>query len=272
MSVSAVERPVVLGATGGTGSSLVRTALATAGVYLGDVLPVDYDTEVGRPLTGVEANRHGDHMPFAAVLGRIVPPILTAARTLDYRLSDLPPALARDALAEVREAVGKLNAGRPAGAAAWGWKNPRTLFILPLLAEVLPDLTYVHVIRDGRTVAISPNQLQMERHYADLFADRPGPDRAVASMRFWAAVNAQAMACGRRLFGDRYRLFRLEDAGSDTFPALVRDLLPGCPPERLAAAQAHLARPPRHGWDDLPPGRRAEIEAAGAEALSRFGY
>jgi hypothetical protein len=270
------ERPLALGATGGTGSSMVRAALAAAGAYLGETLPVDYDTEVGRPLIGVEANRHGDHMPFAALLGRIVPPILAAARTLDYSLSDLPPVLARNALAEVRRTITDLRVGRPAGTAVWGWKNPRTLFILPFLAEILPDLTYVHVVRDGRTVAVSPNQMQMERHFTDLFGQAPGNDQAMASMRFWAATNAQAMTCGRRLFGDRYWLFRLEDGAAPTqdgvFPALVRDLLPDCPADRLAAAGRLLAPPPRHGWDDLEPERRAAIEAAGAETLSRFGY
>ena len=273
------ERPVVLGATGGTGSSMLRTALAGVGAYMGEVLPVGCEAELGRPLTGVEVNRHGDFLPFMAVLDRIVPTILRAGRSLDYAVSDLPPDLARDALAQVRRTVDDLRAGKPEGAAVWGWKNPRTIFVLPLLAEVMPDLTYVHVIRDGRAVAISPNQIQMERHYTDLFADQPGPDKAVASIRFWAATNLQAMACGQRLFGDRYHLFRLEDAsatgaatGDGSFPALVRDLLPGCPPERLEAARTVLIPPSRHGWDELPPERRAAIEAAGAEALARFGY
>ncbi|HYG86568.1 MAG TPA: sulfotransferase [Azospirillum sp.] len=269
------ERPVVLGATGGTGSSMLRTALAGVGAYMGEVLPVGCEAELGRPLTGVEVNRHGDFLPFMAVLDRIVPAILRVVRRLDYAVSDLPSDLARDALGAVRRTVDGLRTGKPEGAAVWGWKNPRTIFVLPLLAEVMPDLTYVHVIRDGRAVAISPNQIQMERHYADLFTEQPGPDTAVASIRFWAATNLQAMACGRRLFGSRYHLFRLEDAtatGDGSFPALVRDLLPGCPAERLEAARAILVPPSRHGWEDLPPDRRAAIEAAGADGLARFGY
>ncbi|BCW93430.1 MAG: hypothetical protein KatS3mg007_1324 [Thermoanaerobaculum sp.] len=47
---------------------------------------------------------------------------------------------------------------------AWGWKEPRSIYLLPFWNELMPSLRFIHVIRDGRDMAFSANQNQLRKH------------------------------------------------------------------------------------------------------------
>ena len=67
-----------------------------------------------------------------------------------------------EAAAELRALVARQHAeadGRP-----WGWKEPRSVYLLPFLAAELPGLRFLHVVRDGRDMAFSENQVQLRKH------------------------------------------------------------------------------------------------------------
>ena len=51
-----------------------------------------------------------------------------------------------------------------AGTAAWGWKEPRSIYLLPFFHRHLPGLRFLHVVRDGRDMAFSENQNQLRKH------------------------------------------------------------------------------------------------------------
>jgi hypothetical protein len=53
-----------------------------------------------------------------------------------------------------------------ASAARWGWKQPRSTLLLPFLDRVLPNLRFMHLIRDGRDMAYSANRTVTELHGA----------------------------------------------------------------------------------------------------------
>ena len=40
----------------------------------------------------------------------------------------------------------------------WGWKEPRSIYLLSFLHRHLPALRFLHVVRDGRDMALSKNQ------------------------------------------------------------------------------------------------------------------
>lgn len=43
----------------------------------------------------------------------------------------------------------------------WGWKSPRSLYYLPLFHHMLGgNFKIIHVVRDGRDVALGDNQAQ----------------------------------------------------------------------------------------------------------------
>ena len=65
--------PIVIGGTGGSGTRLVQSILAGAGVFMGHHL-----------------NAVGDALDFVGALDRFINPIVTHTRSLNYRPADLP--------------------------------------------------------------------------------------------------------------------------------------------------------------------------------------
>src|SRR5262249_10334108 len=53
-------------------------------------------------------------------------------------------------------------------ARAWGWKEPRSIYLLPFFHEAFPNVRFLHVVRDGRDMAYSGNQNQLRKHGAAL--------------------------------------------------------------------------------------------------------
>ncbi len=39
----------------------------------------------------------------------------------------------------------------------WGWKSPLAIYLMPLLAQIFPEAKFLHIVRDGRDVALSPH-------------------------------------------------------------------------------------------------------------------
>ncbi|MFN3460611.1 MAG: sulfotransferase [Oceanibaculum sp.] len=253
--------PILIGATGGSGTRAIRDALIAAGFFMGTTV-----------------NHAGDLRHAPPVLDRLINPVLERTGSLDYRLADLPDTLVETGLDGLRDVAATVLAegGHPA---LWGWKNPRLMFVLPFLAEALPGLRFIHVLRDGRDIALSDNRQQIDRHFAARHG-HPAPDEpealALAAIRFWSETNLEALACGQALLGDRHHLLPLEDATAPDSPALaelLRQLRPDIDAASLAAAQQAVAHRPGHGrWRDLPDDRLAALEEAGRPGLARFGY
>ncbi|RKQ68130.1 sulfotransferase [Oceanibaculum indicum] len=253
--------PVLIGATGGSGTRAIREALVAAGFFMGTTV-----------------NHAGDLRHAPPVLDRLINPVLERTGSLDYRLEDLSNALVATGLEGLRGVAAKVleEGSQPS---LWGWKNPRLMFVLPFLAEALPDLRFIHVVRDGRDIALSDNRQQIDRHFAARHghAAPQEPDAlALAAIRFWSETNLEALACGEALLGERYHLLRLEDATAPDSPALaelLRLLRPDIDAASLAAAQQAVAHRPGHGrWRDLPADSLAALEEAGRPGLARFGY
>ena len=55
-----------------------------------------------------------------------------------------------DLAALLLEHCAALEPGRP-----WGWKEPRSIYLLPFFHRHLPALRFLHVVRDGRDMALS---------------------------------------------------------------------------------------------------------------------
>lgn len=83
------------------------------------------------------------------------------------------------------------------------YKNPADIVHLPLIAKVLPTARFVHIVRDGRDVAMS------------LLKFRWGPATLYTGARYWRRQVAKGRSDGASL-GDRYFECRLEDLIADT--------------------------------------------------------
>lgn len=201
---------------------------------------------------------------------------------------DLSPDAVRTRLAQdgpptVAAAIAELYVAYAAkeGKSRWGDKTPDYVGNLQLLGDLFPAARFVHMIRDGRDVALSI----LDR--SELHA------RAATPAFFWARAIRQARAASRAVGPDRYLEIRYEDLLDDPEGELGRlcafleapfstamlehdtRLLEGLP-NRYKGMHEHLALPPTKGlrdWRrDMGGGELSEFEAVAGRALEVTGY
>jgi hypothetical protein len=157
-------------------------------------------------------------------------------------------------------------------ATAWGWKQPRSIHLLPILEATFPGMRLLHVLRDGRDVAFGKTiHLELTGHYSvpsDL-RDRPPPVQMAA---LWSTANELAADFGEQRLGERYMRVRLEDLCHS--PAEVGTAVAtyaASPPKGDVAPL--VRRPSSLGrWREADPGLRSEVTRIEATTLERFGY
>ena len=95
----------------------------------------------------------------------------------------------------------------------WGDKTPRYVTSLAKLARAVPEARFVHMIRDGRDVALSTN-----RRLVELRGSRPVPAERMAKRWRHRILSARRV---EQVEG-RYMEIRYEDLVRDTEPGLRR--------------------------------------------------
>lgn len=167
------------------------------------------------------------------------------------------------------------------GKALWGDKTPRYVEKLDLLCKLLPEARVIHLIRDGRNVALS-------------YADVPfGPKTVGKAAALWAKrVMAGREACPR-IGAERYLEIRYEDLVDDTegetkdiCDFLELDFDPGMMDyterargsilPRASMYNPHVTEKPQknvRSWESSMPPAHVEIfEATAGDVLSLLGY
>lgn len=94
----------------------------------------------------------------------------------------------------------------------WGWKEPNTHVFLPQIAAAIPNLKYVHVIRNGLDMAFSSNQQQLANWGAligrvEVDGVRLSPKMA---LDFWITANRRATDIGNVLGPDMFHLLNYD--------------------------------------------------------------
>jgi Sulfotransferase family len=239
------QGPLVIGGTGGSGTRVVAHVVHAAGWFMGaQVAPNTLDAV---PLARFDWTYGHDIISGRAPSSSVV-------------------AAFREALA------GHLSGHDPQR--PWGWKHPHSYLLLPFLAQHCPGLRFVHVIRDGRDVALSDNQNQAN-HYGDIALGQAAPSPA-RSLRFWAWANTRCADDGIRLLGERYLLVRMEDlfAGPESeVPRLLR-FAGYTGPELDSVIERLMTRPPPTigRWRTSALADAAGRDSTAGDALKRFGY
>jgi hypothetical protein len=198
--------PVVTFNKSHSGSRLLARVLAAGGVFIG---AVRNESEDSLPLFDVVERLVVDHYPdYGRLLGDPDPPTL---------------ALIEGAL---RRHLDGFAGDR------WGWKLCETTFILPVVDAVFPRATYVHLLRDGRDVAmadhVAPRTPFWRKVYfntADVRTWRGLPLGSLTyrllsplfNARHWSNSVSVGRAAGRAM-GARYHEVRYEDIVGDFEP------------------------------------------------------
>lgn len=162
----------------------------------------------------------------------------------------------------------------------YGDKTPRYVEHIELLHRLWPQARFVHLVRDGREVALS-------------YADVPfGPKTVAKAARLWATRVDKGVAAGRALPEDLYLELRYEDLLADTEeraralssflgfdfdPAMLEnakrpqaDVL-----ERAARYNPHVLQEigRTRSWSEQMPKSQVEVfEAVAGRTLSALGY
>jgi hypothetical protein len=246
-----VPGPCVIGATGGSGTRVVARIVRGAGLYTGEKLnPYEDAVELG-----FYSDRWIDRY------------VLAAGGVTDVERAEMETDL-RGVLADHLSTA-------PPGAAAWGWKEPRSIYLLRFWNETMPGVRFLHFLRDGRDMAFSENQNQLTKHGEAVLGDElrkaKTPTRSIA---LWSRVNSAAAEYGERELGPaRYLPVRFEDLCADP-RATVAAILGFFGLEADVEAAAAAVRPP----DTLGRWRLRrqkvidELNETGGPGLARFGY
>jgi hypothetical protein len=154
----------------------------------------------------------------------------------------------------------------------WGWKEPRSIYLLPFLHRHLPALRFLHVVRDGRDMALSANQNQLRKHgdAALIPADLPPRTRSIA---LWSWVNLEAKRYGEEELGPRYLRIRFEDLceGPSEITARILEFVAlGGDAHELAGA---VVPPSSLGrWRTADEALVGELQRVAGDALVELGY
>jgi Sulfotransferase family len=137
-----------------SGSRLLVRLLEAAGVFM-----------------GAHQNSSGDSWDLLPIVRYLViryyPDYAAVLRGEDRLLEDMVEA------ALLRHLTGY----HPSDGQGWGWKLCETTFVLPVLARLLPNARFIHLIRDGRDVAFSDHTGPTDAFWRKVFFDRADIER-----------------------------------------------------------------------------------------------
>ena len=80
------------------------------------------------------------------------------------------------------------------GSVLWGWKEPNTHILLPFLFQALPNMKYMHVIRNGLDMAYSANQNQLDLWGEELLGRRTSNRNPSDALDYWCRVNERLLS------------------------------------------------------------------------------
>lgn len=215
--------PLVIGGSGGSGTRVLARAVRDAGCYIGDTMNVADDCMA---FTGMWGRRFNPDV-LKGVAGRMLrPDELFGASLPRYVARDTHPLSQAERSVLVDDLLRRLAwllRNRPSPETPWGWKFPGSIHFLPLLDEVFPRMRFIHVVRDGRDMPFSRNQVQL-RGYGRLFLgpDSDGLPEPVRSALLWNRMNMEAADYGRAAMGERYLIVRFEDLCANPAQELSR--------------------------------------------------
>ncbi len=241
--------PIISGGSGHSGTRVFNEILTLGGVFTG--------------ISRITKWPDSEDLKITNLLTRWVRP---------YLRGDLSPSEAR----RMRRAFARrLRLYFPFRGARWGFKNPRTMLLLPFLHELFPRMKFVHVIRDGRDIALGNEFAGRNPHSLVFLSEQesqlPPAERMIL---FWGRSNQKAMEYGRERLGANYLQMRWEDLCTN--PAQkTGELLEfaALPVANKAAIAAIVMRPRSLGrWKTFPDDVRARVHALGEPWLKMFGY
>ena len=243
--------PTIIGGTGGSGTRVVAQILMGAGVFM-----------------GAQVSDIGDAIPISRLCDLWANVFAAREKILrEQETAALYPPMARCLAAALKDHWGDEPPGR-----SWGWKAPRSLYLLPFFHSQLPQLRFVHLVRDGRDIAFSQNQAQLNKHGLIYLSPKERRQRvSVRSLALWNRINLAVAEYGEREMGDRYMRIRFEDLCAEP-ASVVRRLLDFVELEADVETAARLVEQPTSigRWKQAEDRVVLKFEQYGKESLRKI--
>jgi Sulfotransferase family len=247
---SSAPPPVVIGATGGSGTRVMAQVLQKAGWFMGNRL---------NP-------RNEDSLPIGVFLTKWL-----------KKLKDFPNVDSRTltrARREFQRMVHLHRRGISSPDARWGWKNPRSLWLIPFLVERFPEIKFIHMIRDARDMMLSENIYFLRQNGHWLLGPDWWRNPEAAQLELWRASNKRAVQFAQHYLKDRYHLVRYEDLcrkPAETVSAVMTFL--GAPEINIEPLIEGIRDRGNIGrWRQAGAAKVIELGPGAQADLERFGY
>ncbi len=183
LKAQCLPSPIVVGGVGGSGTRLVAQLMQEHGIFM-----------------GMRRNDSQDAMPFVLIYEKYINNYLKGKVNCSELVEDFVSAI----IEHRDNSTANSNS-------FWGWKNPRSIYLLPLLSELFEGMYFIHVIRDGLAMSTSINQQQLTKHGKHIIPEayQSLPDHE-KSLILWSIANTAAADFGVKM-GGHYIMVRYED-------------------------------------------------------------
>lgn len=243
------KHPFVIGGVGGSGTRVFVDILQKAGCYIGNRL-----------------NPSKDSLAFVPLYDKWIPKILTDDVSKNEEL---------DLVNEIKQCVAVHQKEMPSGNVPWGWKNPRSIYLLKYFHELYPAMKFIHIIRDGRDMAFSQNQNQVQK-YAPYVLEKSelNQEPCILSMKFWGKMNLSVSDYCNKTLKENYLRVRFEDLCFDP-KRTIGEITAFCNvvSDDIESMSGLVRIPDSIGrWKTMDQTQIAALKKAGGHALEYFGY
>jgi len=254
--------PNIIGATGGSGTRVVARIAQRGGMFI-----------------GTHHNESQDALDFKAYFDHWINPFIQSTDCWTPPLPlDLQAEMSQDLHAVTERHCAPLTAETQLRARkAWGWKAPRSIYLLPFWHSQFPAFRFLHVVRDGRDMAYSLNQNQLSSHGgAFLNSTEMNWSQPLQSIALWSRINLLAANYGEENLRGQYMRVRFEDLCLEPIQTIRRILdFFGLEGDPETISQLEVTPPQSIGrWQRLcqSKGMLVELNQIGRMALEKFGY
>ena len=184
--------PIAIGGIGGSGTRLIAEILIRLGIYMGeDINPARDNLWFTLLFKRVELlDMPDDQFKELITIFRVgmtrSRPLATPEIELLYNIASTNEWLGQRArsLASIQEA--------PDQPKVWGWKEPNTHIVIRRLLRFMPDIKYIHVMRNGLDMAYSANQQQLKL-WGPHFIGPECQSTPYYSLRYWHIINQRIL-------------------------------------------------------------------------------
>ncbi len=251
--------PLIIGATGGSGTRVVARIARHAGYALGTNLNPAEDALDFVPFYDAWINRYVE----AEHRGQPLRSSVAEMMAVDFEFA-------------LRRHAGNFQSPVDDDASRWGWKTPRSIYLLPFFHSRFPAMKFIHLVRDGRDMVFSKNQNQLRKHGTAFLTrqERWFASVPTRSILLWHRVNLRAAAYAEAHLGENYLVVRFEDLCEFPEPTTARLLqFLECKLDPKEIARTEIKPPTSIGrWRKHPAALAARLNRIADGSLRKFGY